>query len=437
MVRGFLILENIIGLVIKHDDKVMLAKTYLPVQTGLTKLCADIKSAGNEAEWTLTFSEDIVDDQKCIVHSIVQDKEVGISQRDFDVIKFVLKECGIYEKMKLVPMLDLLASNFNSTVCLYSLCNSIIAAIVDNGSLQVIDKVPFSNYNLYLSKMANSYQFDSIVNVDNYSDYDGECSECEAHLYTIVEWMESANLIYLSQYEHADLTALDEDEKMVQHELEDDNLSQYEDEEVISVPKRPTRPSRPSRNKMDARAKVSEEFMSEEQLEEELLGQRPVRTERPKRPVTAERPKRPVTAERPTRSNDDQRVRRSEREVNTQRPVRNERPSREHRPTRRAASVDRTSRNSLDDDGYHVKGTKDKKAVTKKSNTLLVLLFLLALIGGTFDGCNRYIMNIFSAKSAETVTSLDAAIEEAQSDIETFNKINAQIESFQTTADRI
>lgn len=404
MIRGYLIFEDVIGLVIKHDDDIMLAKVYAPVKLNICKLCADIKSAGVNAEWYCTFTESIVTAEKSIVQDIVGDKNVGILQCDFDVIKFILKECNIYSKVQFVPMLRLYASNIENAACLYTISGSIYAAVVNNGVVKAIDTIPYSNYNMYLSKLANVCEFEQVLNMENYP---GAADGVE-HLQTIVDWMDHAEYATLQEYENADLGTLDMDAGDTLREDLADAL-QYEDEEVLDfgrereVVQRIERPQRAERSKRveiqqrPQRPKHEENFPFEDEVEE--------RPRRPKRENVEERPRRP---------------KREEVEERPRRPRREEQASEVDRPRR----VQRPQR-------------KESKAVKHRSNAMFVFLGILFIASAAFNGGARIILQAATEKTSENIATLNTASEELQAEISNNEEINELLASYDTIATKL
>lgn len=398
MNRGYLIFEDIIGLVITYDDCIVLAKTYAPIKTNLCRLCSDIKSAGENAEWYCTFTESAVPAEKSIVRDVIEEKNVGVLQSDFDIIKFILKECGIYEKVPFVPMLQLYAQNMNNAACLYSVGGSIFAAVVSNGLVKAVDAIPFSNYNMYLSKLANVCSFDTVVNMDNYPD----AQDGYAHLETIVEWMNAAEYVALSGYEDVDLGHIDDERTQPAIQSAEAELMRYDDEEVISFGERsnamssdtfrPQRAERPTRDGGTRRVERPRRVAQEQ----------PQRTERPKRSERPQEQERPKRGERPQRP---------QREEVSERPQRTERPRRPQRA--------------------------ESKAIKSKSNAMFVFLGILFLASAVFDGGNRMILQVATEKTAENIEILNAASSEMQGEIDSNIAITDLLTSYDTIADKL
>lgn len=431
MIEGYLIFENSIGIVIKYDGIVRLAKTYAPVGGNLGKLCMDIKSAGDEAVWYCTFTEGIIDPKRGIVTNVLDDKNIGVLQMDFDIIKYVCRECGIYDTAKCASLLDVYAEKFNDTACLYSIGSSIFAAIVKNGVLRAVDTIPFSNYNLYLSKLESKYGFSTLLNIDDYEESEGQPGL--AHLLTVAGWIDDFGCSkYLREFEGSDLTLLDTAGDGV---AATNAEGEYEDEEVIAaaVPEtrrqvRPVRADSASRA-ADLATSVNRVVRDEKPTQVE----RPVREEQPvhvERPVRAEaRPTREpaARAERPTRPT-------REPVVRAERPVRQEaRPTRDRgvRPTRDRSARPRRSADSSDDEVLH----QVHKAKTKQSNALLAFLIIAVAGMGIFDLSNHALMQAYSTRTGETISDMRESIQGMNEDITQNNRMNDFVSSYKTTKD--
>ena len=431
MIEGYLIFENSIGIVIKYDGTVRLAKTYAPVGGNLGKLCMDIKSAGEEAVWYCTFTEGIIDPKHGIVTNVLDDKNIGMLQMDFDIIKYVCRECGIYDTAKCASLLDVYAEKFNDTACLYSIGSSIFAAIVKNGVLRAVDAIPFSNYNLYLSKLESKYGFSTLLNIDDYEESEGQPGL--AHLLTVAGWIDDFGCSkYLREFEGSDLTLLDTAGDGV---AATNAEGEYEDEEVIAaaVPetRRPVRPVR-----ADSASRAADLATSVNRVvrdEKPTQVERPVREEQPvhvERPVRAEaRPTREpaARAERPTRPT-------REPVVRAERPVRQEaRPTRDRgvRPTHDRSARPRRSADSSDDEVSH----QVHKAKTKQSNALLAFLIIAVAGMGIFDLSNHAIMQAYSTRTGETISDMRESIQGMNEDITQNNRMNDFVSSYKTIKD--
>ena len=423
MIEGYLIFENSIGIVIKYDGIVRLAKTYAPVGGNLGKLCMDIKSAGEEAVWYCTFTEGIIDPKHGIVTNVLDDKNIGMLQMDFDIIKYVCRECGIYDTAKCASLLDVYAEKFNDTACLYSIGSSIFAAIVKNGVLRAVDTIPFSNYNLYLSKLESKYGFSTLLNIDDYEESEGQPGL--AHLLTVAGWIDDFGCSkYLREFEGSDLTLLDTAGDGVTATSAE---GEYEDEEVIVAAVPETR--RPVRSvRADSASRAADLATSVNRV---VRDEKPTQVDRPVReeqPVHVERPVRPET--RPTREP----AARAERPARlTREPVvRAERPVRqEARPTRDRSVRPRRSVDSSNDEVSH----QVHKAKTKQSNALLAFLIIAVAGMGIFDFSNHALMQAYSTRTGETISDMRESIQGMNEDITQNNRMNDFVSSYKTTKD--
>ncbi len=428
MIEGYLIFENSIGIVIKYDGIVRLAKTYAPVGGNLSKLCMDIKSAGNEAVWYCTFTEGIIDPKHGIVTNVLDDKNIGVLQMDFDIIKYVCRECDIYNDARCVSLLDVYAAEFDDTACLYSIGSSIFAAIVKNGVLRAVDTIPFSNYNLYLSKLESKFGFSALLNMDDYNGCEEQGEPGLAHLLTVARWLDDFGCSkYLREFEGSDLTLLDNADaaqttsRAAEHE--------YEDKEVIAaaVPNtrrqvRPVRADSASRA-ADLATSVNRAVRDEKPTQEVKV--------RPTRESQSARVESRPTRERPTRQT------RVESRPTRERPTRqtgvNARPTREiqTRPTRERQTRPRRSADSADDEASH----RVHKAKTKQSNALIVFLSIAVAGMCIFDFSNHALMQVYSTRTEETISDMRESIKGMNDDIAQNNRMNELVSSYKTTRD--
>lgn len=436
MIEGYLIFENSIGIVIKYDGIVRLAKTYAPVGGNLSKLCMDIRSAGENATWYCTFTEGIIDPKRGIVTNILDDKNIGVLQTDFDIIKYVCRECGIYDTAKCVSLLDVYAAKFDDTACLYSIGSIIFAAIVKNGVLRAVDTIPFSNYNLYLSKLESKFGFSKLRNMDDYEGCKGQ--QGLAHLLTVAEWLDDFGCSkYLREFEGSDLTSLDNmDAVAATNSVAED---EYDDEEVIMATtpetRRPVRPMRvdSASRAADLATSVNRVVRDEKPMQD--VKSRPTREEqptqvesRPERPIRPTRVEsRPARVEQPVRDG----AARPERSARADaRPTR-ESGVRPARPARETKARPRRSTDSSDDEVSH----QVHKAKTKQSNTLLVFLIIAVAGMGILDFSNHALMRVYSARTEETISDMRESVEGMNEDIAQNNRVNGLVSSYKTTRD--